>query len=280
MRKGVSWIVASDPLYLFNKFLGHEAQAASDHNLMNTKKAVVLLSGGLDSTTILYYAKSKGFTPYCLTFEYGQRHSKEIDQAKKIAGQARCRYRLMKIALPWQGSSLLDKTIRLPLNGNINRGTRRSWFVPRGIKKSGYRATSHKLRTTIKIPSTYVPARNIIFLSFSVSYAEAIGAKAVFIGANAIDYSGYPDCRPEFFKAYQSMLALGLKAGVEGKTIKIHTPLIRKTKAQIIKMGMKLGVPYGLTWSCYQGRKKPCGKCDSCHLRQKGFETLNIKDPI
>lgn len=220
---------------------------------MINKKAVILLSGGLDSTTILYHAKSKGFTPYCLIFEYGQRHSKEVDQARKIARNARCRYRLMKIALPWQGSSLLDKTIRLPQKKTINAG---------------------------KIPSTYVPARNIIFLSFSVSYAEAIGAKAVFIGANAIDYSGYPDCRPEFFKAYQSMLAKGLKTGIEGKTIKIHTPLIHKTKAQIIRMGMKLGVPYGLTWSCYQGGRKLCGKCDSCRLRQKGFEALNIEDPI
>ena len=217
------------------------------------KKAVVLLSGGLDSTTMLYHAKSKGFTPHCLIFEYGQRHNKEINQAKNIAKNARCLYRLMKITLPWQGSSLLDKTISLPQSKKIDTG---------------------------KIPSTYVPARNIIFLSFSVSYAEAIDAKAVFIGANAIDYSGYPDCRPEFFKAYQSMLAKGLKTGVEGKTIKIHTPLIHKTKAQIIRMGRKLNVPYDLTWSCYQGGKKPCGKCDSCRLRQKGFEELGIKDPI
>jgi len=217
------------------------------------KKAVVLLSGGLDSTTILYHVKIRGFTPYCLIFDYGQRHSKEVDRAKKIARHAQCRYRLMKITLPWQGSSLLDKTLRLPQQKTIDAG---------------------------KIPSTYVPARNIIFLSFSVSYAEAIGARAVFIGANAIDYSGYPDCRPEFFKAYQSMLAKGLKAGVEGETIKVHTPLIHKTKAQIIRMGMKLGVPYGLTWSCYQGKKKPCGWCDSCRLRQKGFEALNIEDPL
>lgn len=218
-----------------------------------SKKAVVLLSGGLDSTTILYHAKNKGFTPYCLIFEYGQRHKKEIEQAKKIARKVKCRYRLMNIALPWQGSSLLDKKIRLPQQKIIDTG---------------------------KIPSTYVPGRNIIFLSFSASYAEAIGAKALFIGANAIDYSGYPDCRPEFFKAYQSMLVKGLKTGVEGRAIKIHTPLIHKTKAQIIRMGMKLGVPYDLTWSCYQGRKKPCGQCDSCRLRQKGFDSINMKDPI
>lgn len=216
------------------------------------KKVVVLLSGGLDSATILYYAKHNGFTPHCLIFDYGQRHRKEIGRAKRIATNARCHYRIMKIALPWHGSSLLDKKMSLPRQRKID---------------------------TKKIPSTYVPARNIIFLSFAVSYAEAIGAKAVFIGANAVDYSGYPDCRPEFFKAYQKMLARGLKTGVEGKTVRIHTPLVHKTKAQIIKMGLKLKVPYHLTWSCYQGGRRPCGKCDSCLLRQKGFETINVEDP-
>ena len=247
--------------------------------LFSMKKAVILLSGGLDSTTLLYYAKAKGFTPYCLIFEYGQRHHKEIYKAKRIAKKAKCHYQLMSIALPWQGSSLLDKKMRLPLNKNIGRGACNSSLVPQTKKeKAGHepRATGH----SIKIPSTYVPARNIIFLSFSVSYAEAIGAQAVFIGANAIDYSGYPDCRPEFFKAYQLMLAKGLKTGVQGKTIKIHTPLVHKTKAQIIRIGMKLDVPYNLTWSCYQGSKKPCGKCESCRLRQKGFEAVGIKDPI
>jgi 7-cyano-7-deazaguanine synthase len=216
------------------------------------KKAVVLLSGGLDSATILYYAKSKGFTPHCLIFEYGQRHHKEINQAKRIAEGAHCRYQLMKIALPWQGSSLLDKKMHLPQQKEIN---------PK------------------KIPSTYVPARNIIFLSFAVSFAEAIGSRAVFIGANAIYYSGYPDCRPEFFTSYQKMLAKGSKTGVEGKAIKIYTPLVHKTKAQIIKMGLKLKVPYHLTWSCYQGGRKPCGKCDSCLLRQKGFDAIKVEDP-
>ncbi len=216
------------------------------------KKAVVLLSGGLDSATILYEAKRKGFTPHCLIFEYGQRHHKEINRAKKIAEHAKCRYQLMKIALPWQGSSLLDKRMRLPQRGKVDEN---------------------------KIPSTYVPARNIIFLSFAASFAEAIGAKAIFIGANAIDYSGYPDCRPEFFKAYQEMLVKGIKAGVEGKAVKIYTPLVHKTKAQIIKMGMKLKVPYHLTWSCYQGGRRPCGKCDSCLLRQRGFQDLHIEDP-
>ena len=169
-----------------------------------------------------------------------------------IAEYAKCDYKIAKIALPWQGSALLDKNIKLPTN--------------RKIKEND-------------IPSTYVPGRNIIFLSFAASYAEAIKAQAVFIGANALDYSGYPDCRPEFYEAYQKMLKVGLKAGVEGKRIKVRTPLIKKTKAQIIRHGLKLGVPYELTWSCYKGSGKVCGMCDSCVLRQKGFDALGIKDP-
>ena len=220
---------------------------------MSNEKAVILLSGGLDSATLLYHAKAKGFRPHCLIFEYGQRHRKEITRARRIAQKAGCPYRIMKIALPWQGSSLLDTKISLPRHGKIKKNV---------------------------IPSTYVPARNIIFLSFAASFAEAIGARAVFIGANAIDYSGYPDCRPGFFKAYQTVLRRGLKSGVERKAIKIYTPLIRKTKAQIIQMGLKLNVPYRLTWSCYRGGARPCGTCDSCRLRQKGFEALHMKDPL
>ena len=131
-----------------------------------------------------------------------------------------------------------------------------------------------------EIPITYVPARNIIFLSFAASYAEAIGGKAIFIGANAVDYSGYPDCRPEFLKSFEASLRKGLKAGVEGHRIKIYAPLARKTKAQIIRLGNKLRVPYQLTWSCYDGRRTPCGKCDSCFLRQKGFEEAGLQDPL
>jgi len=217
------------------------------------KKAIVLLSGGLDSATVLYDAKAKGYKPHCLIFEYGQRHNKEIGRAKRIAKGAGCSFRVMTIRLPWQGSSLLDKKIRLPRRGKMRAGA---------------------------IPSTYVPARNIIFLSFALSCAEAAGAQAVFIGANALDYSGYPDCRPEFFKAYQNMARKGLKAGVERKPIRIHTPLIHKTKAQIIRLGLKLGVPYHLTWSCYKGGSKPCGECDSCRLRKKGFDALRVKDPV
>lgn len=217
------------------------------------KRAVVLLSGGLDSATTLFYALKKGFKVSALIFDYGQRHKKEIALAKKISRAAGCGYRLVKIGLPWKGSALLDKKIALPQKRNPNK-----------VKN---------------IPVTYVPARNIIFLSFAVSFAEAVGAKAIFIGANARDYSGYPDCRPEFFKAFKAALKKGSKTGVQGNVLKIETPLIHKTKAQIIKLGTALEVPYGLTWSCYQGGPRPCGVCDSCLFRRKGFKEAGIKDP-
>lgn len=216
-------------------------------------KAVVLLSGGLDSVTTLYYAKSRGFAAHALIFDYGQRHKKEIQCAVRAAKAARCPYEIVKIGLPWKGSALLDKKIKMP---------------------------HHRKLDAKDIPVTYVPARNIIFLSFAASYAEAIGAKKIFIGANAIDYSGYPDCRPDFFAAYAKVLKKGLKTGVEGHKISVETPLIRKTKAQIIRLGLSLKVPYGLTWSCYAGGKRPCGQCDSCRLRAKGFEEMNAKDPL
>jgi len=215
------------------------------------RQAVVLLSGGLDSTVSLYFARSRGFVCFCLIFDYGQRHRKEIYAARKIARQANCRFQIVKINLAWKGSSLLDKKLRLPIS---------------------------QCQTVNTIPSTYVPARNIIFLSFALSYAEAIRAKAIFIGAHAQDYSGYPDCRPEFYRAFSRVIATGTKAGVEKTKIKVLTPLIHKTKAQIIKLGAKLGVPFGLTWSCYQGGKYPCGKCDSCYFRAKGFQESGLKD--
>ena len=220
------------------------------------KSAIVLLSGGLDSTTLLFYVRKQRFKTYCLIFDYGQRHKKEIKQAMKIARHAGCSYEVVKISLPWQGSSLLNARMALPKG--------------RSLKEIG----------TDKIPSTYVPARNIIFLSFAVSYAEAIRAEAVFIGANAIDYSGYPDCRPEFYSAYREVIRRGSKSGVEGKEIEILTPLIHKTKAEIIQLGLSLKVPYRLTWSCYQGGAKPCGLCDSCLLRQKGFNEVKQEDPL
>lgn len=217
------------------------------------KRAIVLLSGGLDSSTVLYYAKAGGFEPLCLILDYGQRHRVELKRAAGIARQAGCPYRVVAFRLPWGGSALLDKKIRLPAGRAILPG---------------------------RIPSTYVPARNIIFLSFAASFAEAAGARAIFIGANAVDYSGYPDCRPEFFRACQAALDRGLKSGVRKKAIKIYAPLLRKTKAQIIQMGLKLKVPYARTWSCYRGGRRPCGTCDSCLLRAKGFAEAGVVDPV
>lgn len=210
------------------------------------KKAVVLLSGGLDSTTTLYYALDKGYACQALIFDYGQRHKRELRSAVAVAKRVKVPYHIIKIKLPWKGSSLLDSRVPLP--------------VSRSTKNIG------KI-----IPSTYVPARNTIFLSFALSFAEAVGAQAIFIGANALDYSGYPDCRPDYYAAYQKVIEKGTKA----KKIKIVTPLIDLTKAEIIKLGRKLGAPLEMTWSCYQGGKEPCGVCDSCRLRAKGFSLYN-----
>lgn len=214
-------------------------------------KAIVLLSGGLDSATTLYYAKSKKYDVRALIFDYGQRHRKEILCACAVARAAKVSFEVVKIAMPWKGSALLDKGMHVP---------------DKGVKKG-------------MIPSTYVPARNIIFLSFAASFAEAVGAEVIFIGANAVDYSGYPDCRPDFFKAFSSVLKKGMKAGVEGHAIRIETPLLRLTKAGIIHLGNALRVPYGKTWSCYNGVKSSCGVCDSCRLRAKGFKEAGVLDP-
>lgn len=222
------------------------------------KKAVVLLSGGVDSATTLYIARRKGFRCFCLIFDYGQRHHREIKSAKAIAQKAGCKYQIIKIKLPWGGSALLDNKIAIPVKP-VNRPTGR----PADI-----------------IPSTYVPGRNIVFLSFALSFAETVKAEAIFIGAHAQDYSGYPDCRPEFFRAFNSVIAKGTKAGVESKGVEVITPIIHGTKSQIIKLGLRLGVPFKLTWSCYRGGNLPCGKCDSCYYRKKGFEEAGIEDPI
>ncbi|MFA6430944.1 MAG: 7-cyano-7-deazaguanine synthase QueC [Candidatus Margulisiibacteriota bacterium] len=210
------------------------------------KKAIILLSGGLDSTTTLYYALDKGYKCYALIFDYGQRHKKELRSAVAVASGVKVLYQIIKIKLPWKGSALLDKKISVP------------------VKRSNKEISTG-------IPSTYVPARNTIFLSFALSYAEAIGAEAIFIGANAIDFSGYPDCRPNYYKAFQEVIEKGTKA----KKIKIVTPLINMTKEQIIRLGMKLGAPLSKTWSCYKGGASPCGVCDSCQLREKGFSLYN-----
>jgi len=216
---------------------------------MKRKKAIVLLSGGLDSTTLLYLARKKGYKCSCLIFDYNQRHKKELNYAVRIAKKNDSEYRIVKFSLPWKGSSLLDKSFSIP-KISLN-------------KKS--------------IPSTYVSARNIIFLSFAVSFAEVSGASAIFIGANQIDYSGYPDCRDDFFKSFKQMINKGTK---NGKKIAIKTPLINLTKAGIIKLGDKLKVPYQFTWSCYRGGKFPCGTCDSCMFRAKGFKQARVIDPL
>jgi 7-cyano-7-deazaguanine synthase len=218
-------------------------------------KAVVLLSGGLDSSTVLFIAKKK-YKCHCLIFDYGQRHRREIESAKKVAKFTGCDYKIMRISFFWKGSSLLDKTKKIPYNivgtiGNVGN-----------IGKD--------------IPSTYVPARNTVFLSYAASFAEAIGAKKIFIGANAVDFSGYPDCRPQYYKIFNKLLEVGTK----NRNIKIETPIIHKTKEEIVKLGIKFGVPFNLTWTCYSGGKKPCGKCDSCVLRAKGFSKAKVKDPL
>ncbi len=222
------------------------------------KHAVVLLSGGLDSAVTLYDALNKGYSCRCLTFDYGQRHDKEISAAKRVAKIAKCPIEVVKIKLPWKGSALLDKKVKISSGGRAR--------LPLAGRVSG----------DSKIPSSYVPGRNIIFLSFALSYAEAIKAEAIFIGAHAQDYSGYPDCRPEFYRAFRKAAAAGTKTGVENKPIDIKTPLVNKNKAGIIKLGRKLGVPFGLTWSCYEGGKSPCGKCDSCFYREKGFKEAGL----
>ena len=214
----------------------------------------MLLSGGLDSATALYIAKSGGYSCECLIFDYGQRHRREIKAAQAVARAAGCPCRVVKISLPWKGSALLDKNISIPAHKTAKSSSRQD------------------------IPATYVPGRNIIFLSFALSASEALGARALFIGAHSQDYSGYPDCRPQFFRAFQKAAACGTKAGVEGGSVVINTPLLHMTKAQIIKTGARLGVPFGLTWSCYRGARHPCGKCDSCVLRAKGFKDAGLND--
>lgn len=218
------------------------------------RRAVVLLSGGLDSATALYLAKSRGYDCTCLVVDYGQRHRRELGSAERVARAAGCPVRRVKLRLPWGGSALTDRRIRVPLS-------RSARAIGRGI------------------PATYVPARNTLFLSLALACAEAGGAEAVFIGANFLDASGYPDCRPEYYRAMRKAAKLGTRAGVTGKGIRIEAPLIRMSKAQIIRMGARLGVPYRLTWSCYLGGRRPCGRCDSCLLRRKGFQASGIPDP-
>jgi len=224
-----------------------------------TKRAVVLLSGGLDSATVLAIARSQGFELYALSFSYGQRHIWELEAAARVATSIGvAAHRTAIIDLRFFGGSALTADIA----------------VPKGRSTDDM---SHG------IPITYVPARNTIFLSFALAWAEVLGSSDIFIGVNALDYSGYPDCRPEFIEAFEKMSNLATKAGVEGRqSLKIHTPLIALSKADIIRQGTELGVDYALTSSCYDPSPtgQPCGQCDSCLLRQKGFRENGIEDPL
>ena len=217
-------------------------------------KAIVLLSGGLDSTTVLAIAKAHDFECYALSFDYGQKQRSELESAKTIANQSNVEeHRIMKISLAYiGGSALTDDEIDVP-----------------------------KYSESDEIPVTYVPARNTIFLSFALAWAEVIDCQKIYIGVNALDYSGYPDCRPEFIKAFETMANLATKQSVEGEKIEIKTPLISLTKAQIIQKGLSLGVDYSQTISCYLANinGEACGECDACVLRINGFNNANIKDP-
>ena len=226
---------------------------------MTERKAVVLLSGGLDSATALAIARREGFDTYALSFDYGQRHRIELDAAKRVAAALGARdHVVVAFDLRRFGGSALTSDIAVP-------------------KDRTPAAMAHG------IPVTYVPARNTIFLSFALAYAETLGASDIFIGVNALDYSGYPDCRPEFIAAFEAMANLATKAGVEGsQRLTIHSPLAAMTKADIVREGVALGVDYGLTMSCYDPSPQgaPCGACDSCVLRARGFAGAGVADPL
>jgi len=232
-------------------------KAAHDSLSVDPPRAVVLLSGGLDSSTVLAIALSKGREAYALTVDYGQRHRKEIDAAKRVVRHFRVKeHKVLKIDLTQiGGSALTDERVAVPER--------------RTAEEMGH-----------GIPATYVPARNTILLGLGLALSESIVADELYIAANAIDSSGYPDCRPEFYEAFREVARLGTKRGVEGRATQIHTPLIRMTKADIVRTGAKLGVPFELTWSCYHGRARACGVCDSCQLRLKGFREAGLEDPI
>ena len=215
--------------------------------------AVVLLSGGLDSATTLAIAQSQGYRCHALSFDYGQRHGAELDAARRVAAAMRvAEHRTVHLALgQLGGSALTDKSIAVPEEPSPG------------------------------IPVTYVPARNTVMLAYALAFAEVLRATDIFIGVNAVDYSGYPDCRPEYIAAFERMANLATKAGVEGRAMRIHAPLIQWSKAEIIRQGMALGVDYGLTVSCYQADEagRACGRCDSCRLRSAGFAAAGVADP-
>ena len=218
-----------------------------------SKKAVILVSGGLDSTTVVAMAKSQGFDCYTLSFDYGQRHRSELEAAQRVSvNMAVSEHKVVKLDLGTiGGSALTDESIDVPEE------------------------------ETSGIPVTYVPARNTVFLSIALGWAEVLGANDIFLGVNAVDYSGYPDCRPEYISAFETVANLATKSSVEGQKLSIHAPLIDMTKAQIIQSGLALGVDYSQTVSCYQANLEgqACGRCESCRLRKQGFEQAAVKDP-
>lgn len=222
---------------------------------MANKKAVILVSGGLDSATVLAMAKSKGYDCYALGFDYGQRHRAELYAAEQLStSMGAIEHKVVKLDLSTiGGSALTDDNIDVPEHSD----------------------------DAVGIPITYVPARNTVFLSIALGWAEVLGARDIFIGVNAVDYSGYPDCRPDYIAAYEKVANLATQAGVEGKHMAIQTPLIDLSKADIIKEGSRLGVDYALTVSCYQANNhgEACGKCDSCFLRKQGFTVAGVEDP-
>jgi len=223
---------------------------------MKKKKAVVLFSGGLDSTTALCWALSKGYECLAVSFAYGQRHLRENAAARAIAGRLGVRLYEITLDFPWfKTSSLVNDKMKLP---DVN---------PSKIGRPG------------ELPSTYVPGRNLVFAAAGFSLADAEGAAAVVLGPNAVDYSGYPDCRPAFYRALEKAAAHGTRSGAGGRKIKLLTPLIRLSKAGIARLAVQLKAPLELTWSCYSGGKKPCGRCDSCKLRAKGFAAAGMKGP-
>lgn len=225
---------------------------------MTGTPAVVLLSGGLDSATVLAIAKSEGYEPYALSFQYGQRHAVELEAARRVvAAQGAAGHVVATIDLRAFGGSALTADVAVPHHDSADD-------------------------LGEEIPVTYVPARNTVFLSFALAWAETLGASDVFIGVNALDYSGYPDCRPEYIQAFEQLANLATKAGVEGRQrLRVHAPLIELTKAQIIQTGLRLGVDYALTHSCYDPGPagRACGTCDSCLLRRRGFAELGLDDP-
>ena len=220
--------------------------------------AVALLSGGMDSATAAAVARDQGYEVYALSFRYGQRHATELDAAARVAERLPARrHVVLEIDLRAFGGSALTGDLEVPKDTPLDR-------IGAGI------------------PATYVPARNTIFLSFALGWAETIGATDIFLGANALDYSGYPDCRPEYIEAFERMANLATRAGVEGRRLRIHTPLIRLSKAEIVEVGSRLGVDFALTWSCYDPTPEgtACGRCESCLLRRKGFREAGQEDPI